>query len=245
MTYIFNKSFSTNIIATLIIISGYFSPIEPDLMKSIGFFALSGAATNWLAVHMLFEKIPFVYGSGVIPNRFNEFKSAIKDLMMKQFFTHENVKQFIQGEDQGKQLFNIEPIMNAIDYDKIYEGLVFSIMGSSFGSMLQMMGGEEALIPLKESFIDKMKSTLREIVESERFINVFKEGLDSNKIGPNIVSNIESIIDKRLNELTPQLVKEMVKKIIEIHLGWLVVWGGIFGGVFGAVFNFATYKSFV
>lgn len=240
MNPIFNKSFLTNLIAVLIIVAGYLSPIEPGLMKSIGFFALSGAVTNWLAIHMLFEKIPFLYGSGVIPNRFDEFKLAIKELMMNQFFTQENVEQFIEREEeQGSNIFNIDPLLNAIDYDKIYQGLVTSIMESSFGDMLQMMGGEKALIPLREPFVEKMKTTLRELVESERFKTVLKQGLDSHKVGQDIVSKIETIIDKRLNELTPQLVKEMVQKIIKVHLGWLVVWGGIFGGVLGAVFSFA------
>ena len=240
MEHILNKSFLTNLTAILIIVAGYLCPIEPDLMKSIGFFALSGAVTNWLAIHMLFEKVPFLYGSGVIPNRFDEFKFAIKDLMMKQFFTQENVEQFIEAEEQqGSNVLNIDPLMNAIDYDKIYEGLVTSIMESSFGSMLQMMGGEQALAPLREPFMEKMKNTLREMVESERFKDVLKLGLDSHKIGQDIVSKIETIIDNRLNELTPQLVKEIVQKIIKIHLGWLVVWGGVFGGILGAAFSFA------
>jgi uncharacterized membrane protein YheB (UPF0754 family) len=240
MNPIFNKSFLTNLIAVLIIVAGYLSPIDPKLMKSIGFFALSGAVTNWLAIHMLFEKIPFLYGSGVIPNRFDEFKLAIKELMVNQFFTQENVEQFIEREEeQGSQIFNIDRLMNAIDYDKIYKGLVTSIMESSFGDMLQMMGGEKTLIPLREPFVAKMKTTLRELVESERFKTILKQGLDSHKVGQDIVSKIETIIDKRLNELTPQLVKEMVQKIIKVHLGWLVVWGGIIGGVLGAVFSFA------
>ena len=240
MKHILNKSFLTNLTAIIIIVAGYLCPIEPDLMKSIGFFALSGAVTNWLAIHMLFEKVPFLYGSGVIPNRFDEFKFAIKDLMMKQFFTQENIEQFIEAEEQqGSNVLNIDPLMNAIDYDKIYEGLVSSIMESSFRSMLQMMGGEEALAPLREPFMEKMKNTLREMVESERFKDVLKLGLDSHKIGQDIVSKIETIIDKRLNELTPQLVKEIVQKIIKVHLGWLVVWGGVFGGFLGAAFSFA------
>ncbi|HIL41088.1 MAG TPA: DUF445 domain-containing protein [Methylococcales bacterium] len=241
MKYIFNKSFLTNLIAVLIIAAGYLGPVQPELMKSIGFFALSGAVTNWLAIHMLFEKVPFLYGSGVIPNRFDEFKLAIKDLMMKQFFTQENVEQFIEAEEQqGSHVLNIDPLLNAIDYDKIYEGLVASIMESSFGAMLQMMGGEQALVPLREPFMERMKTTLRDMVESDRFKDVLKQGLDSHKVGQDIVSKIETVIDKRLNELTPQLVKEMVQKIIKVHLGWLVVWGGIFGGVLGAVFSFAS-----
>ena len=240
MTNILNKSFLTNLTAILIIVAGYLFPIEPDLIKPIGFFALSGAITNWLAIHMLFEKVPFLYGSGVIPNRFDEFKYAIKDLMMRQFFTQENVEQFIEAEEeQGSHIFNIDPLLNAINYDHVYDGLVTSIMESSFGSMLQMMGGEQALIPLKEPFTEKMKTTFREMVNSERFKDVLKKGLDSQKVGQDVVSKIETIIDKRLSELTPQLVKEIVQKIIKVHLGWLVVWGGIFGGVLGAVFSFA------
>lgn len=240
MKRIFNKSFITNLIAIAIITAGYFSPVYSDLIKSIGFFALSGAITNWIAIHMLFEKVPLLYGSGVIPNRFEEFKTSIKDLMMNQFFTVENIEQFIQTEEQqGGNVLNLEPLMAAVDYDKIFEGLISSIMESSFGSMLQMMGGEEALIPLKEPFTEKMKVTLTEMVESDKFKAALEQGLDAHKIGEDIIGKVETVIDKRLNELTPQLVKEMVQEIIRQHLGWLVVWGGVFGGLIGAAFSFA------
>ncbi|MGZ5030538.1 MAG: DUF445 domain-containing protein [Methylobacter sp.] len=235
-----NKSFMTNFLSVVIIAIGDISPVQPELIKSIGFFALSGAITNWLAIYMLFEKVPFLYGSGVIPARFEEFKLSIKQLMMEQFFTAKNIEQFIKTEEQqGKNLLNLEPLLNAVDYDKVYGGLVSSIMSSSFGGMLIMMGGEEALTPLKEPFTEKMKITLTEMVESDQFKSALKQGLDAHKIGGDIVGKIESVIDKRLSELTPQLVKEMVQSIIRQHLGWLVVWGGVFGGLMGALFDFA------
>lgn len=238
MKNIFDKSLITNLIAAMIIVTAYLCPVQQALMKSVGFFALSGAITNWLAVHMLFEKIPFLYGSGVIPNRFEEFKGSIKQLMMRQFFTIENIEQFIETEErEGSKVLNLEPLLNAVDYDKIYEGLVSSIMTSSFGGMLMMMGGEEALAPLKEPFTEKMKLTLTDMVESERFKGALHQGLDAHKIGVDIIDKIETVIDKRLNELTPQLVKEMVQAIIRRHLGWLVVWGGVFGGLLGAFFS--------
>ncbi|MBT5221622.1 MAG: DUF445 domain-containing protein, partial [Gammaproteobacteria bacterium] len=181
-----------------------------------------------------------LYGSGIIPNRFEEFKDSIKELMMQQFFTVENVEQFIETEEQeGEKVLNLEPLLAALDYDRIFEGLISSIMESSFGAMLQMMGGEEALLPLKEPFIEKMQVTLTEMVESDRFKQALKQGLNAHKIGEDIISKIETVIDKRLAELTPQLVKEMVQKIIREHLGWLVVWGGFFGGIMGAAFYFA------
>jgi uncharacterized membrane protein YheB (UPF0754 family) len=240
MNKIMNKSFITNFLAALIIVAGYFSPMYADLIKAIGFFALSGALTNWIAIHMLFEKVPFLYGSGIIPNRFEEFKVSIKHLMMHQFFTLENIEQFIETEEQqGEKVLNLEPLLAAVDYDRIFEGLISSIMESSFGSMLQMMGGEEALIPLKEPFTAKMQVTLTEMVESDKFKAALKQGLNAHQIGEDITTKIEIVIDKRLAELTPQLVKEMVQQIIREHLGWLVVWGGFFGGLMGAAFYFA------
>ena len=240
MKNILNKSLIINFLAALIIAAGYVSPVYSELIKTIGFFALSGALTNWIAIYMLFEKVPFLYGSGIIPNRFEEFKDSIKELMMQQFFTVENVEQFIETEEQeGEKVLNLEPLLAALDYDRIFEGLISSIMESSFGAMSQMMGGEEALLPLKEPFIEKMQVTLTEMVESDRFKQALKQGLNAHKIGEDIISKIETVIDKRLAELTPQLVKEMVQKIIREHLGWLVVWGGFFGGIMGAAFYFA------
>lgn len=233
-----NKSFTTNFISVLVIALGYIS--QSELIKFVGFFALSGAITNWLAIHMLFEKVPYLYGSGVIPERFEDFKSSIKNLMMSQFFTVNNIEQFIVTEEQqGDKVLNLDPLLNAVDYDRIYEGLVSSIMESSFGGMLMMMGGEEALTPLKEPFTAKMRHTLSDMVDSDSFKEALQHGLNAHKIGEDIISKIESVIDKRLSELTPQLVKEMVHQIINEHLGWLVVWGGFFGGLMGIVFSFA------
>lgn len=240
MKSIFNKSFITNFLAVVLIVIGYCSPVYSDLIKTVGFFALSGAVTNWLAIHMLFEKVPLLYGSGVIPNRFEEFKDSIKSLMMGQFFTVENIEQFIETEEhEGSGVLNLEPLLNAVNYEQIYAGLVSSIMESSFGSMLQMMGGEEALVPLKEPFTQKMRLILVETVESERFKAALQQGLNAHKISEDIIAKIETVIDKRLSELTPQMVKEIVQEIIRQHLGWLVVWGGVFGALMGVAYHFA------
>jgi hypothetical protein len=78
-------------------------------------------------------------------------------------------------------------------------------MFASFSGMLQMMGGQEALIPLKEPFTEKMKVTLTEMVESDKFKAALKQGLNAHQIGEDILTKIETVIDKRLAELTPQI----------------------------------------
>ncbi|MDD4915353.1 MAG: DUF445 domain-containing protein [Methylococcales bacterium] len=232
---LFDKSALTNIIAICIILLGYISPVFPETLKAIGFFAFSGAITNWLAIYMLFEKVPFLYGSGVIPERFEEFKTSIKNLMMQQFFTTGNIEQFIEKEEQGDNVLNLQPLLDAVDYDGIYDDLVSSIMASQFGGMLAMMGGEASLTPLKAPFTTKMRQTLQDMTESHRFKQALQHGLDAHKISEDLTSKIEIVIDLRLAELTPQMVKEMVQAIIKQHMGWLVVWGGVGGGLIGTV----------
>ncbi len=232
------KSLLTNGLSLLLIAIGYFSPLGADYFTAVGFFALSGAVTNSLAVHMLFEKVPFLYGSGVIPNRFEEFKASIKSLLLEQFFRPELIERFIETEErQGSAVLNLKPILDAVDYDRVFDILVASVMESSFGAMLQMMGGSEALLPLKQPFTEKMRELFVELTESQHFQQALSEGLDAHKISQDITGKIETVIDQRLAELTPEQVKQMVQRIIRQHLGWLVVWGGVFGGLLGAVFQ--------
>ncbi len=94
-----NKSVVTNSLTILLMLLGHF--ISNKIIFGIGLFAFSGAITNWLAIHMLFEKIPGLYGSGVIPARFEDFKSAIRRMMMEQFFTQENLDRFMEDEAGG------------------------------------------------------------------------------------------------------------------------------------------------
>ncbi|WP_394246472.1 DUF445 family protein [Vibrio profundi] len=228
-----NKSLITNVIALALLAVGYST--QNDFALYAGLFAFSGAITNWLAIHMLFEKVPGLYGSGVIPARFEEFKAAIKRLMMEQFFTESNIDRFLNQEMAGAQSLNLEPVINKIDLNPTFDSLVDVIANSSFGGMLAMLGGTEALQPLKAPFVEKMQESIVEISQSDSVKEAIKEQLESPAMMDEIKENIEAIIDQRLNELTPQLVKEMVQQMIKQHLGWLVVWGGVFGGIIGVI----------
>ncbi len=225
-----NKNILSNLIAATVLALGW--GVQSDLIMMVGLFALSGALTNWLAVHMLFEKVPGLVGSGVIPARFEAFKGAIKILMMEQFFTQENIDRFVSGSAAHPTL-KIGPVIDKIDLSPSFDRLIEVIMNSSFGGMLGMLGGAEALTPLKEPIIASMKVSMIEISEKESFNKLLQEEIDQPEVMADIRAKVAEIIDARLEELTPQLVKEMVQQMIKEHLGWLVVWGGVFGGVIG------------
>ena len=229
-----NKSLVVNIIALLCTLIGYF--IGNHIVFTVGIFALSGAITNWLAIHMLFEKIPGMYGSGVIPARFEDFKLGIRELMMEQFFTEENIDRFLAGNGNGSPTaIDLAPIINKIDLSPAFDNLIEVIEQSSFGSMLAMVGGSEALQPLREPFINKMKETVGDISKSDEFNSILREELEQSSVMAGMRDKVSDIIEKRLNELTPQLVKNIIQNMIKKHLGWLVVWGGVFGGLIGLI----------
>jgi uncharacterized membrane-anchored protein YjiN (DUF445 family) len=231
-----NKSFITNFIAVIFIVLSYFINSEySSFLLFTGLFALSGALTNQLAIHMLFERVPLLYGSGVIPARFEAFKESIKNLMMSQFFTQEQLNNFFKNEEKK---IDLEPIIQETDFSPAFDALSKTVMESSFGGMLGMFGGESALDGLREPFSLKMKEATIKIVKSEAFNDTLSNHMQDSSLSSDLIDSIEDVIDSRLDELTPQMVKEIVQKLIKEHLSWLVVWGGFFGGVIGFISSF-------
>ena len=231
-----NKSIITNSLALIITLVGY--TLEQHILFTVGLFALSGAITNWLAVHMLFEKVPLLYGSGVIPARFEDFKLGIRQLMMEQFFTQENIDRFLSDSSGKASSIDLTPIIDKVDLSPAFDNLVSVIESSSFGPMLAMVGGTEAIEPMREPFIEKMRTSVQDITSSEQFSTLLREELEQPDIIAGMQEKVSDIIEKRLNELTPKLVKEIIQAMIKKHLGWLVVWGGVFGGAIGLIAGF-------
>ncbi|MEA2018699.1 MAG: DUF445 domain-containing protein [Campylobacterota bacterium] len=229
-----NKSLGTNLIATLVVIVGFTT--QNNIVLTVGLFALSGAVTNWLAIHMLFEKVPFLYGSGVVENRFEQFKSSIHTLIMEQFFTKENLDKFFKSEfsDENKK-FDLSKVIEKTDFSIAFESLKGAVMESSFGGMLGMFGGVAALEPLKDPFEEKMKKSINEIVHTDTFQKTLQDALGNSDMSDDIYNKINDVVEQRLNELNPKMVKELVQTMIKEHLGWLVIWGGVFGGVIGLI----------
>ena len=218
-----NKSLITNILALSLTIYGMFSPIYSTEIFMAGLFSLSGGLTNWLAIHMLFEKVPLLYGSGVIPDRFEEFKQGIRELILTEFFSLSSINNFLENKVSLKK----NDLSKELDYDLIFTKLTEAIEESSLGSMLGMVGGKKALEPLKEP----VKKKIREVVE-----DVSNKMVDENdKTAESVRKDLEEIIDQRLVELTSQHVKIIIKQMIHKHLGWLVVWGGVFGFFIGII----------
>ncbi|BCE01615.1 hypothetical protein TYM08_P1678 [Marinicellulosiphila megalodicopiae] len=228
-----NKSLLTNVVVFIVVIVAVV--LDQTILLSVGLFALSGSLTNWLAIHMLFEKVPGLYGSGIIEKNFNQFKLAISKIMMEEFFNVENIQKFL-SQSNGKKI-DLLPVIETMDLTPAFEALKHAVIESSFGSMLGMFGGEKALDPLKEPFIKKMKNSLEVIAQSESFQESVEKQLSSDDLSEKIQQKIEVIIQSRLQELSSAQIKTIVQQLIKSHLGWLVIWGAVFGGVIGLMFE--------
>ncbi|HQR74091.1 MAG TPA: DUF445 domain-containing protein [Sulfurovum sp.] len=226
-----SKSLLTDLFSILFIGVAFVVPqAYHDALLFTGLFALSGAVTNQLAIHMLFEKVPFLYGSGVIEKNFDTFKLSIKEMMMKQFFTKEQLEAFFHKEEQK---IDLVPLVENTDFSPAFDALSKTVMESKFGGAVSLFGGESALEGLREPFSNKLRSAVSAIVSSSVFKAQLEHHIQGSALSEDMLVSIDELITKRLEELSPAMVKALVQELIKEHLGWLVVWGGVFGGLIG------------
>jgi len=211
---------------------------------SFGLFAFSGGITNWLAVKMLFDKVVFLYGSGVIPRRFVEIRKALKDMIMNSFFEEEHMKRFMDDninntvgdiEEACNELID-SPKMSKMMDDKLNEQLqnpLVAMMMASFGiqnptSLIPMV--KPMLMRFAKGMVPDIQKTIKNIVEDAGNSNQLREQIDS-------------LLEDRLQYLTADAVKKLMEDVIRRHLHWLVIWGNVFGGFIGLVSAIANWPG--
>ena len=113
-------------------------------------------------------------------------------------------------------------MLNAIDYDRIFSRLVDGVMASPFGGMLNIVGGPNALHPLKDPFIKKIRAEIRLLLASPNFLHTIQEGLGNAALADDLIAKVDAIVVQRLDELTPEMVKTIVQNMIRKNTsaGW-------------------------
>ena len=225
------KSFFLNLIALGLVAASFYAPGNyANYFYYSGLFALSGAVTNEIAIFMIFNKIPFLYGSGIIELNFEKFKDSISELIMKEFFTKERLESLFEQEEAK---IDFASLIKDIDLNPTFDALKTSILESKYGQVINMFGGESSLELLRVTFLKKLHSSIISILNSKTFKMQLKKHIKNSNLSADLQNIIYNMIRKRLNELSPAQIKELISKLIKEHLDWLVVWGGIFGGIIG------------
>ncbi|MEE3335877.1 MAG: hypothetical protein VX255_05740 [Candidatus Latescibacterota bacterium] len=209
--------------------SPWLADLGPWIMAA-GVFGFAGGITNWLAVKMLFDRVPGLYGSGVISARFREIRVTVKDLIMTHFFDEAYLQRFVDehgssmtGESGGltrkfRELLESEEAGRAIEVEieKLKEGPM---------GMMVRMAGTEMLKPLIQQFMGGLIERLGPVAEERMREDAFDI--------PRLRTQVDQLLETKLEELTPEVVKRMMEKVMRKHLGWLIVWGNVFGGLIG------------
>jgi len=115
-----NKSTVSNAISFLVLGIGLIGAFPgSSRLRAPGLFGFAGGITNGLAVKMLFDRVPWLYGSGVIPTRFREIREGIKDLIMRHFFTPEKIRRKMIARIPEFVPYS-EFVVDAIDVDALH-----------------------------------------------------------------------------------------------------------------------------
>lgn len=229
-------------------------PVQATIL-SVGMFAFSGGITNSLAVKMLFDRIPGLVGSGVIPARFREIRAKIRQMILAHFFNdthlrtflaeHGNafsIQDYLKGNGQGGGYVTriVDQQWERIAAPQVIQPIVDQqiekLMDSSIGGLLVMVGVENvrpAVSQFVTGFVGGLKGKVLELSAGmEKDVRV---ELDEDKVVEDIRTSVDRLLDAKLRQLDAPTVKRMLEEMIRHHLGWLVVWGNVFGGALGLV----------
>ena len=194
-----------------------------------GVFGFAGGITNWLAVKMLFDRVPLLYGSGVIPNRFREIRVTIKELIMAHFFDEEHLQRFYAEHSglipSGDSLSeDLAELLASTEAEQAIERQVEEMKSAPFGMLIRMAGTEVVRLLVQE-FLQGLVSDLGPQLQEQ-----IQGQLPDVKT---LRERVDLLLEMKLEELTPQTVKRMMEHVIREHLGWLIVWGNVFGALIG------------
>lgn len=241
-----NKGDLSNVITFLIMVGGLFLKLfaphaASDYIFSFGLFGFAGGITNWLAIKMLFDEVPGLIGSGVIPRRFEEIRREVKNTIMKTFFDGGFIKTYIteQSGDMISKLGLEDKIVGFLRSGKGKQMIREKLEGSrqsELGLMLAMVNvdiGGELMLKKVTDELASMAGQVGPLVMSV----VDPDNLPIDKLR----DEVDKLMTAKLAELDADKVKELMEEVIRKHLGWLVVWGNVFGGCIGIVAHAAGY----
>ena len=212
---------------------------------SFGLFGFAGGFTNWLAVKMLFDKIPFLYGSGVIPRQFKEIRETVKSTIMATFFDEQYLGTYLNDRSKGlldkidlegriKKIVD-DPSTEELMAQKLQE-MAATPQGAFLAMVPVMMPGmtmrsiAAMMKPALAGFATEMATKMKGSFDITEFVSV-----------DNVRDEIDELMTEKLKELTPPIVKKLMEDVIRDHLGWLIIWGNVFGGLLGIISQAVGY----
>lgn len=205
-------------------------------LLSIGLFAFAGGITNWIAIKMLFHKIPFVYGSGVLRRRYKVIRQAMKQMILATFFQPEFLTSYIpqkirEAAAKGDIEHRIHVFLTSGTGQRIIDEKIDGLSTTPEGQLVQSANiNIETFKPLIKPVIISFLADLGPSV-LEHMIEPQNGALNLDKLR----GQLDSYMTERMLEVSPEMIQNIMYTVVLQYFGWLVVWGCLFGSVMGAV----------
>ncbi|KAG9395625.1 hypothetical protein J8273_2820 [Carpediemonas membranifera] len=212
------------------------------LIFNAGLFGFSGGVTNSIAIKMLFDRVPFLIGSGIIPRKFKLIRTTIRNVIINTFFDTKFLADYVRRQS-GIMLeaidieAKISALINSRRFDSLLDSMIAALSSRSEGMVLEMVAGG--------AWEEKFKRELKPLIVgmTAEFTPMLVNAVDPVKlISEDVIkTQLEKLMDTKLQELTPTTVKHLVEDMIRSHLGMLVIWGNVFGTLFGVLAMIIVY----
>lgn len=214
------------------------------ILLSLGLFSFAGGLTNWLAIKMLFDKIPCFYGSGVILREFEVIKESIKSIVMELFFDKGFIEDYIseRARDLVSKIDIKKFVLESLSHEKVGPIIERKIKANTRGKKpLQRLAKLVTVLKTDKKLVKLILPTVAKLaadVVPEVINNIdVAEFVDIDVV----LEEIEKLVSEKLDLLSPELIKTLLERLIREHLGWLVVWGNVFGGLIGIISQLVGY----
>lgn len=157
----------------LIVVFDDSNPKLGQYLMSFGLFGFAGGFTNWLAVTMLFVRIPGLIGSGVIPVRYVQIRETVKDVIMATFFDPEFLEEYLgsklkqYGENVDTQS-QVKGMVESPEFDQKLDSKLKDLGGiPEFAPIMAMGMDPTSLKPMIKPFVADLGMDLAPLLKAK------------------------------------------------------------------------------
>ncbi|XP_070575839.1 uncharacterized protein [Ptychodera flava] len=183
------------------------------VFRAIGIFGFSGGAANWVAIKLVFYRIPGLIGSGVIPRHYMEIKQRIKSMVIEIFFEQEFLSRYLAEKgDAFLSAINLEDQMKETTesghMDVLIDKQIKMMVTEPEGAMFKMVGMDSTKL---KSFVKSLICSISNQI-THRLLVSFKNS--THFTAEHIRHEVEAMIVTRMENITAKQVIKIVEELV-------------------------------
>lgn len=180
--------------------------------------ALIGWVTNYVAVKMLFHpkterRFLFIKLHGVFPKRQRAFAEKLGDLVSRELFSVEDVKQKMEeAAGRPKVRMVVEEVIEKVITEKLPAAI----------PMLGMFMSQELIVKVKGVLVDNIQGLVHVVVEAL--------GEDLKEL-----LNVRDVVEEKVSSFSSDKLEEIVFSIMQKEFKFIELIGAVLGFLVGLV----------